>query len=63
MLISSYILKNDLIFNFLLSSSDTNLFQMVDKANESILMKAVLRSDVSTVEKLFSHKKDAIKID
>ena len=36
---------------------------MVDKANESILMKAVLRSDVGTVEKLFSHKKDAIKID
>ena len=62
-LLLAYQLKNTDALKFLMNSSETTLFSAIDHQGQNILIKAVLRHDFSTVEKLFQTKKDCLKID
>lgn len=46
-----------------MNSSESTLFSMTDSRGESILIKAVIRKDTETIERLLTIKKDIIKID
>lgn len=49
------------IFNFLMNSSDSNLYGMTDSTGQNILIKAVLSQDIPTIERLI--KKEGVIVD
>eukprot|EP00347_Sterkiella_histriomuscorum_P001466 403371929 len=62
-LLLAYQLKNQEILQFLMNSSESTLFSMIDQMGQNILIKAVLRRDLEIIQKWFTTKKDQVRID